>query len=223
MRIVTFLIALSFASAANSVANAAFITGPTDAVTGFYETGATGPGQDDTPSTVGSGANQYPAAESPPNAVDGNTATKYLNFGAGGANSTTIGVGTGFYDTLAAGSSIATAIQVATANDSATRDPITVSIEGTNATSGFDTGATWTLIADNVDLGIDTDPGRLTFGPVVSFANSTAYTSYRIIVESQRGSDNSVQYSEMNLLPEPASFGLLGIASVGLLVRRRRI
>jgi hypothetical protein len=38
------------------------------------------------------------------------------------------------------------------------------------------------------------------FGPEIAFANTTAYRSYRIIVKSQRGSDNGVQYSEMNLI-----------------------
>jgi hypothetical protein len=75
-----------------------------------------------------------------------------------------------------------------------------VSVEGTNATGNFNSGATWTLIADNVNLGIDTDPGRQTFGPVARFSNTTAYTSYRVIVRSQRGADTAVQYAEMNLV-----------------------
>jgi hypothetical protein len=98
------------------------------------------------------------------------------------------------------GPSIVTGIQIVTANDFPNRDPLTVSIEGTNATSNYDAGATWTLIADNVDLGIATDPGRQSYGPIVRFANATAYRSYRVIIKSQRGSDIGVQYAELNLV-----------------------
>ena len=176
-----------------------FVTAPGDPITGFYQGSVGGA---DTPSTVGTNAGQYLSTESPPAAIDDNPATKYLNFGNGisSISSPTKGVGTGFYVTPALGPSIVTGVQIATANDSPNRDPLIVSIEGTNATSNFNAGATWTLIADNVNLGINTDPGRQTFGPIVTFSNTTAYRSYRIIIKSQRGSDNSVQYAELNLI-----------------------
>jgi hypothetical protein len=180
-----------------------FVTAPGDPITGFYQGSV---GGNETPSTVGGGAGQYLANESPANAVDNNPATKYLNFGngSGGVSSPTKGVGTGFYVRPVLGPSIVTGIQVATANDSPNRDPLTVSIEGTNATGNFDSGATWTLIADNVNLGIDTDPGRQAYGPVVRFANATAYRNYRVIIKSQRGSDTGVQYAELNLVGRDA-------------------
>ena len=176
-----------------------FVTAAGDAVIGFYQGTV---GGNDTPSSVGSGAGQYLSTETPAKSVDRDGATKYLNFGNGnsGVSSSTKGVGTGLIETPAFGPSIVTAIQVATANDSPNRDPLTVSIEGTNATTNLNSGAVWTLISDNVNLGINTDPGRQTFGPEVSFANTTAYRSYRIIVKSQRGTDVAVQYAEMNLI-----------------------
>ena len=181
-----------------------FVTAAGDAITGFYQGSVGGA---NVPSGGGTGPGQYPAAEGPANAIDGNAGTKYLNYGNGDSNtsSATKGVGTGFYVTPALGPSIVTGIQVATANDSPNRDPLTISIEGTNATTNLDTGATWTLVADNVNLGIDTDPGRQTYGPVVHFNNTTPYRSYRVIVKSQRGSDNSVQYAEMNLVGSAAA------------------
>jgi hypothetical protein len=187
-----------YTSAVNLVAPV-FVTAPGDPIAGFYQATVGGAG---TPSTVGSGAGQYLATEAPAGAIDGTAATKYLNFGNGnsGTSSATKGVGTGFYVTPALGPSIVTGVQVATANDSPNRDPLTVSIEGTNAVSNFDAGATWTLIADNVNLGINTDPGRQTFGPIIAFANTTAFRSYRVIIKSQRGSDIGVQYGELNLV-----------------------
>ncbi|HEY1376768.1 MAG TPA: glycoside hydrolase family 76 protein [Gemmataceae bacterium] len=174
-----------------------FVTAAGDAITGFYQGSI---GGNDVPSTLGTGPGQYPSGQGPTNAVDANGTTKYLNFGNGDSSisSVTKGVGTGFYVTPAAGPTVVTGIQVATGNDHPTRDPLTVAVEGTNATGNFDTGSTWSFIAQ-VNLGIDTDPGRQMFGPLVRLTNTTPYRSYRVTVLSQRGSDNSVQYSELKL------------------------
>jgi hypothetical protein len=176
-----------------------FVTAAGDVVTGFYNAVA---GGTDRPSSVGSGAGQYPSTSTPAKAIDDDAATKYLNFGNGSSSisSASKGVGTGLIVTPALGPSVVTGIQVATAADTPTRDPLRVSIEGTNAMTNLDSGSSWTLIADNVNLGIDADPGRQMFGPVAAFANTTAYRSYRVIVKAQRGSDTAVQYAEMNLV-----------------------
>jgi hypothetical protein len=209
------------------------ITAKGDPITGIS---ATVVGGNDTIATAGTGSGQFPAAESPPNAIDQlymspytTAGTKYLNFGNGnsGVTSATKGVDTGFYVTPVFGSSVVNAIQMATANDSPNRDPLTVSLEGSNATgANLDLGSSWTLIQSSVNLGIDTDPGRFTLGPLVTFANTTPYTSYRVLVQSQRGVDNSTQYGEMHLLfvPEPASLTLaaLGFVSFYLVAGRRR-
>jgi hypothetical protein len=201
-----------------------FDTAAGNAVLGFFQ-GSVGTG--DTPSSAGTGGGQYPSTESPANSIDRDGATKYLNFGNGNSSisNTTKGVGTGLIVTPAIGPSIVSAIQVATANDSPNRDPLTVSIEGTNATNNLNAGSVWSLIADNVNLGINTDPGRQMFGPEISFANTTAYRSYRIIVKSQRGSDNGVQYSEMNLIgvrdtvPPTVVDGSFDVSGPAVLVR----
>ncbi|CAF1391110.1 unnamed protein product [Adineta steineri] len=77
------------------------------------------------------------SAEMPPEAIDNLTSTKYLNFGStGGFNieAPAPGVDTGFYVTpTISNNSIATALLFATANDSPNRDPITVTLEGSNS------------------------------------------------------------------------------------------
>ena len=222
---------LAIVLAVSSSAHAVQITSAGDPITGIS---ATAIGGDSTAATAGTGANQYPAGEPPTSAIDQkyqqpytSAGTKYLNFGAGASNvtSATKGVGTGFYVTPAAGASIANAIQVATANDAAERDPLTVSIEGSNATgAALDLGSNWTLIAALVNLGIDAETPRYTQGPVVSFANTTAFTSYRVLVQSHRGVANSVQYGEMNLfnIPEPASLASLAFGAVSMVAAARR-
>jgi hypothetical protein len=227
LRLVAFVAFVGVA--ASSMAQVA-ITAPGDPITGVS---ATVIGGNSTTATAGFGAGQYPGPEGPGNAIDQlytmpyPPGTKYLNFGAGaqGVTSATKGVGTGFYVTPAVGSSVANAIRVATANDSENRDPLTVSLEGSNATgAALDMGSSWTLIQASINLGIDTDPGRFMLGPVVTFANTTPYTSYRVLVQSQRGVDNSVQYGELNLLniPEPGTAMLLGMGAMGLIGAARR-
>ena len=190
------------------------VTAPGDPIAGFYQASV---GGSDAPSSPGSNAGQYPIGYGPANAIDGNAASVYLNYGNGNSStqSPTKGVGSGFYVTPALGPSIVTGVQVATGPNYPNRDPLTVSIEGTNATGNFDAGATWTLIANNVDLGIDTDPGRGVYGPQIRFTNTTPYRSYRVIIESQRGSEYAVQYAEMNLLGAAAPLSQYLVAVVG--------
>ncbi|GEM_PF-2186729 len=181
-----------------------FVTAADDTITGFYQ-GALGGNH--VASSAGSGAGQYPATQPPAKAIDDNATTKYLNYGNGSSATTspTKGVGTGFCITPAAtiGASIVTGIQIVTAGDTPSRDPLTVSVEGTSATGNFNLGSTWTPIADNVNLGIDTDPGRQSYGPLILFNNDRPYRSYRVMVKSQRGIANSVQYAEMRLVGTP--------------------
>ena len=138
-----------FAVAASAEASVIQITAAGDPITGIS---ATVIGGNDTIATAGTGSGQFPAAESPPNAIDQlykspytTAGTKYLNFGNGnsGVTSATKGVGTGFYVTPVFGSSVVNAIQMATANDSPNRDPLTVSLEGSNATG---TILTWAAV-----------------------------------------------------------------------------
>jgi hypothetical protein len=160
-------------------------------------------GGNSTPSDIAgsSQCNFYPN-EMPSNAIDNNSLTKYTNFGNGtlSTSSITQGCYTGFYVTPSIGSSILKAIQFVTGNDNTNRDPITITIEGTNLTSLLTIGDSWTLIYSG-SSGLDTDPGRNSLGIEQIFNNNTiAYTSYRLLVTTKRASGVAVQYSEAILL-----------------------
>jgi hypothetical protein len=132
--------------------------------------------------------------------------TKYLNFGYQGTNGAVLvnpGVGTGFYVTPnISNASVAISLLFATANDYPNRDPITVTLEGTNATGtgALDLGSSWTLIYSG-PTGIDLIivPARSTYVPQQNFSNTIAYMSYRLLVTSQRNLSDAVQYAEAEI------------------------
>ncbi|CAF1363214.1 unnamed protein product [Adineta steineri] len=148
----------------------------------------------------GSWAN-YPPEQSPAKACDGDTSTKYLHFGtcSEGRYDITCGLDTGFYLELKPGASLVTGLQICTAEDFPERDPLTVSLEGSNQSgSNLTFGWSWTLIY-NGPSGLQTDPGRRTCGIMQLTNNSIQYKSYRFLVSRKRGSLNGVQYSELQL------------------------
>lgn len=147
-------------------------------------------------------ASSYPAAENPPLAIDGNTATKYLNFAE--ENS-------GFIITPSSGPSIARSLVVTTANDAVERDPTSFALYGTNdAIASTDNspgiGENWTLIAQGSLTLPDT---RFAAGPVANFENAVSYTSYRLVFPTVKdaAAANSMQISEAALYDQPDAAG----------------
>ncbi|CAF4200147.1 unnamed protein product [Adineta steineri] len=157
--------------------------------------------QDSQASQSGESHNQYHPSAPPANACDGDTSTKYLHFGWCQSDQWEVycGLDTGFYLELKRGASLVTGLQICTANDRESRDPLTVSLEGSNQSgSSLTLGSSWNLIY-NGPSGLETDPGRLTCGIMQLINNSIQYKSYRFLVTSKRDIENSVQYSELKL------------------------
>lgn len=193
------------------------VTEPTDAIVGVAATLGSATSNASTVGTV-AGANNYPAAESPASAIDNSNGpgSKYLNFAK---------TGVGFIVTSPAHGpqTVVTGLHFFTANDAPERDPLTVTIEGTNSANATTTlNSTWTAIYNGV-TGLSTDPGRNSAGPAVSFSNTLAFSSYRVLVSSVRntGTANSVQIGEIELLsiidtaPPTASANPLGVTTGG--------
>lgn len=112
--------------------------------------------------------------------IDGNSSTKYLNFGENNS---------GFWVVPSTGKSIVTSFQLTTANDSPERDPATWTIHG------MDVNGIWTQLATG-SVALPTT--RTTVGPVVSFSNSTPCVAYRMTFNTVRtaASANSMQVAE---------------------------
>lgn len=138
------------------------------------------------------GESQYPAFESPPDAIDNDVLTKYLNFGE---------VNSGFIVTPSYGSSVIRSFVMTTANDALARDPAAYALYGTNdmITSADNSSAmdeNWTLI----DSGSFTLPDtRREAGPMVQVNGFRRFTSYLFVVTAVRdeASANSMQFSEI--------------------------
>jgi alpha-L-fucosidase 2 len=93
-----------------------------------------------------------------------------------------------------------TAFQFATANDMPDRDPLSITIEGSNdPNAGRAGGNGFTLLYEG-PTGLARDPGRRQWGPVVRFPNASAYKTYRVLVTQTRGDGaDAVQFSEIKL------------------------
>lgn len=180
--------------------------------------------------------NNWPAAESPGSTTDGNTATKYLNFGK---------LNTGYILSPTTTGTVVTGINFATANDAVERDPASFILFGSNSQTASITAGTvfnvttgFTQIATGALALPDT---RLTAGGNVTFTNTTAYNTYLLVFPTVKNATtaNSMQIAEANLqttagnlgagvlgggqlVPETSSATLAGLVGMGLLVRRRR-
>lgn len=154
---------------------------------------------------------RFPANEAPPNAIDGEIGTKYLNFGD--QNTGIGGAGTGFVVTPAIGESVLESFVITTANDSDGRDPLTYTISGTNdiislPENAFVGDEGWEIIqTGTLDLPVE----RTTVGESVPVVNSQSYTSYKVIFDTLRSgvATEFMQIAEIQFEGTPGS----GVAS----------
>lgn len=161
-----------------------------------------------------------PAGEIVDHAID-NVGQKYLNF---------LDLGSGFIVQPSAGPTVVNTLRFYPANDAVERDPASYVFEGSLSAAA----ATWTTISSgNLSLPATRNNGGNTAlaGLVyqdVTFANSTPFGAYRVTFPTLKdaAAANSMQIAEVELIgvviPEPSTFALLGLASLGWMVRRRR-
>ncbi|HTJ79365.1 MAG TPA: glycoside hydrolase family 95 protein [Rariglobus sp.] len=123
--------------------------------------------------------------------LDGDTHSKHYNKAEN----------TGFVVSPGLGASIVTGIRFATGNDSPERDPLTITIEGSNTPGATKPGATGFSILYEGPSGLENQSGRTQWGQPISFKNTTVYKSYRVLIEKTRGGQGTgAQYSEVELL-----------------------
>ena len=140
-----------------------------------------------------------PGSEGVANAID-NQPTKYLNFDSG-RDGTNAGFSpSGFVVTPSVGVTHVTGLSMTSANDAEERDPIDVTLEGSNdeTIADFNSG-TWEVITQLSGYDLWTARfEKLTF----SFANGKTYKHYRWTVNATRTTPNGccMQIAEVELL-----------------------
>ena len=148
----------------------------------------------------GSSKGNYNTNEGPLAVFDGIVATNYNSFGSCNLTVSALDCGekTGFYVTLKSGPTLLRAFHFRAGHYSAKRDPLTVTVEGSNQDSALLTfGSSWSLVYQG-STGLDVDPGREKFGRVQMIANnSNWYLSYRLLVTTKKGAEVGVEYAEM--------------------------
>ena len=160
-------------------------------------------GQDSTPASAGFSTGQYWYTNLPNNAFDGNLSSILCSYGVCNftESRTECGQNTGVYVTAEQGPFVLRAFRVATGDYGSTRDPMTITIEGSNAnSSALIFGSSWTLIYNGTS-GLTTNPGRRGLGVQQTISNNTlAFASYRVLVVEKRSSESCVEYGEIQLL-----------------------
>jgi hypothetical protein len=144
-----------------------------------------------------------PANEGPEHAID-NIMQKYLNFGSGtNANQPPFAGPVGLIVVPSAGPSVVSGLRLYTANDGVERDPADYTLEGSND------GTSYTLISsgplslpDGRNAAADAVSPTNQFLQQVLFANTTAYTSYRLTFTNVKNAAtaNSMQIGEVEFL-----------------------
>ncbi len=140
--------------------------------------------------------NDWPAAETPPNAIDDNVSTKYLHRKGGSMS-------TGFQVAPLLGSTVVTGLTFTSANDDYGRDPTSFELSGSNASID----GPYTLIAsgDIVDFAGETVwPRHAKTTTPIEFENTVAYKYYQIVFPTLRSSnDGLMQIAEVELIGTP--------------------
>jgi hypothetical protein len=181
----------SIAPTTTNPSDAQKIVSPQDALQGVKQTVKGGPTTFTMDGDYGGDGTQEP----PANALDGDPASKYFCHVQNGTKAP--GVDTGLLITPKMGSSIVTGLEFYTGSDMPDRDPMTVTLEGSNdpkaATEGF---KDFTLIYEGTS-GLDSEPDRGKAGTQVNFSNSTAYKTYRLLITKTRSTTDATQYGEV--------------------------
>ena len=128
--------------------------------------------------------------------------TVFTSYGACNITATGLlcGVNTGFYTTFNNGPFLLRAFRIGSGALSGARDPLTMTIEGSNAASALLTlGSSWTLIY-NGSAGLDIDPGRKMFGQTRTVNHAIWYSSFRLLVLTKRGVETASEYTEVEFL-----------------------
>ncbi|CAF0744469.1 unnamed protein product [Rotaria sordida] len=147
----------------------------------------------------------YNIADSPDVVFDNDLTTEYTNCGSCSSGSSsmliTCGENTGWYLSLGNRFFSLVAFYIGTNTKYPQRDPLTITIEGSNLQRDeLIFGWSWTLIY-NDSTGLVSNPGRSTFGVLQIIPQfPLPYANYRVLITSKRGIDTCTSYTEFMMI-----------------------
>ncbi|CAF1662992.1 unnamed protein product [Adineta ricciae] len=184
-----------------SKSSALFLQGPNDNIYPVWNTTA---GHDSTVSLPGPQMGGYFSSGSPKYLFDGDLTTDvdlYTPCNQSFYDPQCV-EGTGVYAVSYRGAFVLDSFRVGTGHYySSDRDPITMTIEGSNATNltSLTLGSSWTLLY-NGSTGLTIPPGKYSLGVKQTLVNnSAAFRSYRFLVVSKRNAESATEISEIQV------------------------
>ncbi|CAF1358632.1 unnamed protein product [Adineta ricciae] len=137
------------------------------------------------------------------NVFDGNLTTDFTSHGVCNYALVSLicGQNTGFYFTPRSGSMIVIGFRLGTNNYDSSRDPLTVTVEGSNSNeSAFTLGSSWTLIY-NGSSGLLSSTNHGQWGTIQVLSGPfVRFSSFRFLVTTKRGVQCGAAYSEYQLI-----------------------
>lgn len=146
------------------------------------------------------GVGTYYAGQSPTNLFDNKFTTRYTSRGNSSSGINVLaGLNTGFHVTIARCQPTLAMFRFATASNGSSdaRDPLTVTVEGTNCTTLLNC-TSWTLLYTGT-TGLDTVTNRSTYGDFQTIPSPQTFPSYRFLITQKRNTSDFVAYSEVEL------------------------
>lgn len=147
-----------------------------------------------------SGAGTYFTGHLAENLFDGRFTTRYTSRGNSSSGVNAIaGLNTGFYVTVAQCQPTLTMFRFATASGTSppSRDPLAVTVEGTNCDT-LSNCTSWSLLYTGT-TGLDNVTNRSSYGNYETISSPQSFTSYRFLVTQKRSNSDYVAYSEVEL------------------------
>ena len=161
-----------------------------------WNTTAGGDSHKATPAQSGMGT--YSIGGPPQNLFDDANITAYLSRGnsVNGTNPIA-GLKTGFYVTTGVCRTVLTGFTFVPVRGGSSRDPLSVTIEGSNG-SDLTKGSNWVLLY-NGPTGLQYIVDRTIEGERQNFTNTRIFSNYRFLITSKRAISDFVSYSGVNL------------------------
>ena len=146
------------------------------------------------------GVGSYYTAQPAGNLFDGKVTSSFASRGQSASGSNALaGLNTGFHVSIAQCGPTLVSFRIATGTSGTERDPMTITVEGSNGCSNLLTCANWTRIYNGTS-GLVSTLSRNTFGQNVSIPMPhQSYDSYRFLVTAKRATGSFVTYTEVEL------------------------